>query len=422
MHILRRTSILWAATIALTPCAAAAADPSPPSPPPPPPPLSPEEGAKALRLPDGFRATLFAGEPDVVQPIAFTFDERGRLWVVECLSYPNWVPVGSKAAQDRVAIFTDKDNDGRFDEKKVFLADGRNLSGIEVGFGGVWLCSVPELLFVPDRDGNDAPDGPPEVVLDGWDLRAKHNVFNSLAWGPDGWLYGLNGILSSSLVGKPGAAAADRVPIDCGVWRYHVGRRRFEAVAHGTTNPWGIDWDDRGRMFITNCVIEHLWHVVPGAHFRRMYGEDLDPHVYTLLASGVDHIHWAGGAWQTSRGGQGAHGAAGGGHAHAGCMVYLGESWPRELRDSVFLCNIHGSRVNRDSVAPKGSTVVFRHERDFLQSADPWFRGLVLKQGPDDSAFLADWNDTGECHDYDEARVDTGRIFKISYGSGARPP
>jgi hypothetical protein len=153
-----------------------------------------------------------------------------------------------------------------------------------------------------------------------------------------------------------------------------------------------------------------------------MYGEDLDPHVYTLLASGVDHIHWAGGAWQTSRGGQGAHGAAGGGHAHAGCMVYLGESWPRELRDSVFLCNIHGSRVNRDSVAPKGSTVVFRHERDFLQSADPWFRGLVLKQGPDDSAFLADWNDTGECHDYDEARVDTGRIFKISYGSGARPP
>src|SRR5947207_1243200 len=114
-------------------------------------PLPATEAPKAMTLPPGFKATLFAGEPDVVQPIAFTFDDRGRLWVVENRSYPGWKSEG----HDRVLIFTDSDGDGQFDEKKVFLDNGSNLSGIELGFGGVWLCSVPNLVFVPDANGDD---------------------------------------------------------------------------------------------------------------------------------------------------------------------------------------------------------------------------------------------------------------------------
>ena len=102
-------------------------------------------------------------------------------------------------------------------------------------------------------------------------------MFNGLKWGPDGWLWGCNGILSNSRVGKPGTPDEKRVPINCGVWRYHPTREVFEAVAHGTTNPWGLDFDDHGEAFITNCVIPHLFHVIPGAHFQRMYGEDLHP-------------------------------------------------------------------------------------------------------------------------------------------------
>src|SRR6266542_1537511 len=205
--------------------------------PPPDKPLPPREAPLRMTLPDGFQATLFAGEPDVVQPIAFAFDDRGRLWVAECLSYPHWLK-DDKEGHDRILIFEDTDGDGRFDTCKVFHDKLANVSGLDLGFGGVWVCATPNLLFIPDKDGDDVPDGPPEVVLDGWSLEAKHNVFNGLAWGPDGWLYGCNGITATSKVGKPGTPDAQRVPFNCGVWRFHPTRRQFEVVAWGTTNPW----------------------------------------------------------------------------------------------------------------------------------------------------------------------------------------
>ncbi|MFN4260595.1 MAG: PVC-type heme-binding CxxCH protein [Gemmataceae bacterium] len=376
-------------------------------------PLPPSEAAARMTLPEGFRATLFVGEPDVTEPIAFTIDDRGRLWVVESHTYPKWLTSGT--GKDRVLIFEDTTGDGRFNQRKVFLDNGTNLSGIQLGFGGVWLCATPNLLFIPDRDGDDQPDGPPQVILDGWSLKARHNVFNGLTWGPDGWLYGCNGITDTSYIGTPGTPAEQRTPMNCGVWRYHPTRRQFEVVAWGTTNPWGLDFDDVGQMFITNCVIAHLWHVVPGAHFQRMYGQDFNPNLYQLLASCADHIHWGGGAWQQSRGGQGEHDKPGGGHAHAGAMIYLGDNWPDRYRTSIFMCNIHGNRVNQDILKRKGSGYVAQHGPDFLHANDTFFRGLSLQYGPDGGVFVSDWNDTGECHDYDHV-YPSGRIFKITYG------
>ena len=378
-------------------------------------PLPPKDAPKHMTLPDGFKVTLFAGEPDVVQPIAFTFDDRGRLWVVECLSYPDWSKDGT--GHDRVLIFEDTKGTGSFDKKTVFYDKGSNLSGIALGFGGVWLCSTPNLVFIPVKDGEDKPAGPPEIVLDGWNLNeAKHNVFNALTWGPDGWLWGCNGIQSNSLVGKPGAKKEERTAINCGVWRYHPTRKVFETVANGTTNPWGLDFDDYGEAFITNCVLKHLWHVIPGAHFQRMYGEDFNPHLYGLMESCADHIHWGGGDWTASRGGQGAHDAPGGGHAHVGAMVYLGDNFPDEYRNSLFTCNLHGSRVNRDLLKQKGSGYVATHGKDFLLANDPWFRGLAIQYGPDGGVYVSDWTDTGECHNYKEVDRTNGRIYKVTFG------
>ncbi|HLJ92431.1 MAG TPA: PVC-type heme-binding CxxCH protein [Gemmataceae bacterium] len=378
-------------------------------------PLPPKEAAHRMTLPEGFQATLFAGEPDVVQPIAFTFDDRGRLWVVECLSYPNWTT--AREGRDRVVIFEDTDGDGYFDRRTIFYDKGANLSGIALGFGGVWLCSTPNLIFIPDRDGDDKPDGPPVVVLDGWNIqKAQHNVFNSLTWGPDGWLYGCNGIQSNSKVGKPGTPDAQRVFLNCGVWRYHPTRQVFEVVANGTTNPWGLDFDDYGEAFITNCVIKHLWHVIPGAHFQRMYGQDVNPYSYGLLESCADHIHWGGGHWTESRSGKGAHDVAGGGHAHVGAMVYLGDNWPTNFRNGLFTCNLHGNRVNHDTLERQGSGYVAHHAKDFLLANDPWFRGLAIQYGPDGGVFISDWTDTGECHNYVTVDRTNGRIFKVVYG------
>src|SRR5688572_26744202 len=214
-------------------------------------PLPPREAPLAMTVPEGFKVTLFAGEPDVVQPIAFCFDDRGRLWVCECHSYPGWVKDGSPG-KDRIVILEDTDHDGVHDKRTVFADKLANLTSIEFGFGGVFVLCAPNLLHIPFEPGTTRQGGPPKVLLDGWSLECRHNIVNGLKWGPDGWLYGCHGIVATSKVGKPGTPDAERVPINCGVWRYHPVRHTFEAVAHGTTNPWGIDWDEQGELYLTN--------------------------------------------------------------------------------------------------------------------------------------------------------------------------
>lgn len=377
-------------------------------------PVPAQEAASKFTLPEGFSATLFAGEPHIVQPIAFTFDDRGRMWVVECVSYPKWTT--EKEGKDRVVILEDTDGDGKFDKSKVFLNNGRNLSGIEYSSRGIYLCSLPELIFIPIKEGEDKPAGPPQVLLDGWNFKdTKHNIFNSLIWGPDGWLYGLNGIQARSKVGLPGSLNEQRIDINCGVWRYHPVTKKFEAVAHGTTNPFGLDFDEYGEAFITNCVIKHLFHVVPGIRMQRMYGQDYNPYAYALAGSIADYIHWAGGDWTTSRGGKGPHSDFGGGHAHAGCAIYLGDNFPKEYRGRLFTANIHGNRLNSDILEKYQSGYKSRRAPDFLFANDSWFRGICVKTGPDGGLYVSDWCDTGECHNYDKADTTNGRIYRIIY-------
>ncbi len=372
-------------------------------------PLAPAEALKRMALPEGFKATLFAGEPDVHQPIAFAFDDRGRLWVVECFSYPDF----KVENRDRILIFTDKDGDGRFDERKVFLDNGRRLSGLALGFGGVWVTSAPNLLFYPDADGNDVPDGEPTVLLDGWTLKAGHNMVNGLAWEPDGWLYGRHGITTFSMVGKPGTPENERVKLSCSIWRYHPLKKLFEVVANGTTNPWGLDWDDNGQPFFSNNVIGHLWHLVPGAHYKRMFGEDFNPYVYQLMEQCADHLHWAGGDWTKSRTGQGD---LGGGHSHCGAMIYLGDNWPADYRSRIVMGNLHGNRLLSDQLERKGSGYVAKHDGNLLMANDSWFRSVQAGYGPDGGVFVSDWNDFGECHDSDGSFRASGRLYKITYG------
>src|SRR3954469_15510950 len=325
-------------------------------------PLPPEEAVRRITVPDGFSVSLFAGEPNVMQPIAFDFDDRGRLWVVECFSYPDF----KTENRDRIIILTDKDGDGRFDERKVFYDKGRRLSGITLGFGGVWVASSPELLFIPDKDGDDIPDGPPVAHLDGFTLKAGHNLVNGLAWGPDGWLYGRHGITASSLVGRPGTPDKQRVQLNCCIWRFHPTRHIFEVVANGTTNPWGLDWDENGQAFFSNNVIGHLWHLIPGAHYQRMFGEDLNPYLFGLMESCSDHKHFAGNDWTKSRGGLGEHNQLGGGHSHAGAMIYQGDNWPDEFRHRIMMANIHGNRLLYDELNRSGSGYVGKHGDSFL--------------------------------------------------------
>ncbi len=158
----------------------------------------------------------------------------------------------------------------------------------------------------------------------------------------------------------------------------------------------------------------------PGAYYDRMFGTHLNPHVYETIKPTADHYHFDIGAekWSDIRKGVTAQTSElGGGHAHIGCVIYNGGSWPQEYQGKLFTANLHGRRINMDILEREGCGFVGRHGADFMQCEDPWFRGLDLSTGPDGSVFVIDWSDAGECHDSDGVHRTSGRIYKISYGA-----
>jgi len=383
-------------------------------------PVLPEEVAKSAKLPPGFGLSVFASEPNVQNPIAITTDERGRLWVAENYSWAGGGAGGFDGNQrDRIVVLEDQDGDGKHDKRTVFWDNARKLTSIEVGNGGVWAICLPHLLFFPDRNRDDIPDGPPVVMLDGFDEGAVgHTPANGLKWGPDGWLYARHGIQATSNIGKPGSSDSQRIKINTGVWRYHPIHGTVEPVMYGMTNSWGFDFDQHGEMFVINTVIGHLWHVVPGAHVERMYGVDLNPHTYQLIEQTADHVHWDNGEkWNTvQKGMSDKTNEAGGGHAHIGLMIYQGDNWPEDYRNRLFTLNLHGLRINSNLLERQGAGYVGKRAPDFCFLSDPWFRGMDLITGPDGGVYIADWSDTGECHDHDGVHRTSGRIYKLTHG------
>jgi putative membrane-bound dehydrogenase-like protein len=377
-------------------------------------PLAPLEAARTMQVPPGFQVTLFAGEPDVRQPIGFSIDDRGRLWVAEAYNYPNH---GVKPG-DRILIFEDTDGDGRFNKRTVFYEGLNYVTGIAVGFGGAWLMSPPFFYFIPDRDGDDKPDSAPQVLLDGFGNHANsHNLANALAWGPDGWLYGTHGRTNWSVIGKPGTSEDKRIRFDGGVYRYHPVRHVWEPFADGTTNPWGIDWDDYGQAFVCNCVDPHLFHVIQGAHYEPWRSRESSRYAYQRISTIADHLHFVGKGSVVDGIGTAEEDAAGGGHAHCGTMIYLGGQWPDRYRNTVFMHNLHGHRINNDILRRVGSGYSASHGPDLMRARDTWYMGVTLQYGPDGAVYSSDWSDTGECHSVVNTQRGTGRIYKISYGN-----
>jgi putative membrane-bound dehydrogenase-like protein len=383
--------------------------------------LPPEKAAQVMTVPEGFTVSLFAGEPDVHQPIAFCLDDRGRLWVAEAYCYPTrkpypgiLLPENERKNGDRILIFEDTKGTGHFDKKTVFMEGFNLLSGIEYGFGGIWVGAAPYFAFIPIDASGDKPAGPPQILLDGWGYEDTHETLNTFTWGPDGWLYGCHGVFTHSHVGKPGTPARDRTYLNAAIWRYHPTRHTFEVFAEGTSNPWGLDFDEHGQMFIEACVIPHCWHIIQGGRYQRQAGPHVNPYTYADIQTIADHAHYVGG---NPHAGNNRSDSAGGGHAHCGLMCYLGGAWPAEYRGKLFMGNIHGRRLNMDVPKPKGSGFVAAHGPDFLLANDAWARFINMKYGPDGNVYLIDWYDKQACHDKKPEIWDrsNGRIYKISY-------
>lgn len=397
----------------------------------------PDETVKKFKVAPEFEVKLFAGEPDLANPIAFTIDEKGRVWAIECFEYPSRTPPG-KQPRDRIVILEDTDGDGACDKRSVF-AEGKDFpvteerkkaglgafdlaSGIEVGNGGVYVGAPPYLWFIENKD--DKP-GKIEPVLKGFGSEDTHETLNTFQWGPDGWLYGLHGVFTNSKVqgetpGKVGQygqgvkppgdekkADPDRAGqldgpetrMNAAVWRFHPKTKKFEIFAEGTSNPWGMDWRNTdGQFILACCVIPHLYHVVPGGIYQRQAGASFNPYAYGYIKEICDHTFHKESGW-----------------AHAGLISLDAPHIPEKYRNSVIFGSIHGCSVKQNVLKPNGSSFTASRGDDFLVSGDKNFRPINMKWGPNGDIYLIDWHDQMPCHQAkpDEWDYERGRVYRI---------
>ena len=427
-----------------------------------------DEQIKKATLQPGYALRNFAAEPMVVNPVAMTWDARGRLWVVELYEYPLGsknpneysktaadevfrpvVKTDANSPRDRVIILEDTDNDGAADKRTVFV-DGLNLAtGVLCGYGGVFVGQAPNLFFFRDTNGDDKADEY-KSVLTGFGLEDRHELLNSFTWGPDGYLYFTHGVFTHSKIRRPGEPKENAVTLNAGIYRvkFDASRRvafqatsparstrsrqsrdpirqpaaplapgvhgsarmptlrslRHEVFADGTSNPWGCDYDAAGNWFVEACVIDHLFHMAPGGLYQRQGGAPENPYAYELLPSIVNHKHFRA--------------------AYAGIQVYQGGIYPADTHGHLFFGNIHDNSIHEEKVEPVGATFKASPVRDFLRANDGWFRPVSIQTGPDGFLWVMDWCDKYPCYQNANANPEgvdreRGRIWRIVHGTKA---
>lgn len=385
-------------------------------------PLEPEEAVKAFKTPDDLAVDLVLSEPIVRQPVNMHFDERGRLWVVQYLQYPH--PAGLKLLSrdgvwrasydkvppppphndrglDKITIHEDTNGDGVFDSHKTFV-EGLNItSSVAVGRGGVWVLNPPYLLFYPDRDGDDVPDGDPEVHLQGFGLEDSHSIVNSLTWGPDGWLYGAQGSTVSGHVSRPGLDDGKEPIHSLGqlIWRYHPEKRIYEVFAEGGGNAFGVEIDSKGRVYSGhNGGDTRGFHYVQGGYFQKgfdKHGPLSNPYAFGYFPA-MKHA-------KTPR------------FTHD-FTIYEGGVFPSKYKGVLFGTTPLLNHVVMSRMIADGSTFRTEDVGLAMETADHWFRPVDITLGPDGCLYVADWYDGQVQHRPNhEGQLDaiSGRIYRI---------
>ena len=385
-------------------------------------PLSPAETIQQFRLPAGIEVQVAAHEPAIRQPLNMNFDERGRLWVVEYLQYP--FPAGMKIVKydqylraiydkvspppprhfrgaDQITILEDSNGDGTFDKSKVFLSGLNMARSVVVGRGGAWVLMPPYLLFYPDKNRDDVPDGDPEVHLSGFGLEDTHSGANSLRWGPDGWLYGAHG--STCTADVKGVKFLGQA-----IWRYHPATKEFEVFAEGGGNTYCVEFDAQGRLFSgSNQYDTRGLHYEQGGAYIKGWGKHgplMNPHSYGWF----EHM---------------AHNGFKPRFAQS-IIIYEGGAIP-SLEGQLVAAMSLVNRVQTSRLYADTSTFRTEDTDPLIQTDDRWFRPVDTKAGPDGAIYFADWYDSRLSHldPRDTWHKESGRIYRLrSKGTNTTKP
>ena len=388
-------------------------------------PTAAEEAVHQFRMRDGFEMDLVAAEPTVAQPLFLSWDSRGRMWVVQYRQYqfpaglkvirydqhlravfdrvPDPPPHGVRG-EDRISVHEDSDGDGLYDLHKDVITGLNIATSVQVGDGSIWVLNPPYLLRYADADGDDIPDGDPEVHLSGFGLQDTHSVANSLLWGPDGWLYGANG---STTVGDVSSSVTKGVRFQgqC-IWRYHPRSKEFEIYAEGGGNTFSLDIDSKGRVFSgTNGGNTRGWYYPQGSYSEKNWGKH-GPLTNPYALGYFSPMKFEGDGRRFPQ---------------AFC-IYEGGLFPEEFDGSIIAPNALHNLVWHSRRLVDGSTYRTVDQTNLVETSDRWFRPVYCGVGPDGATYIADWYDTRLSHvsPIDDWHKQSGRIYRI-IPSGSSP-
>ena len=376
------------------------------------------DATSQFRMRDGFAIDLVAAEPEISQPLFLSWDSRGRMWVVQYRQYQ--YPAGLKVVRydnhlravfdkvpeppphgptgkDRITVFEDTNGDGRYDSSKDVITGLNIISSVQVGHGGIWVLNPPYLLFYPDANQDDVPDSDPEVCLSGFGIQDTHSVSNSLLWGPDGWLYAVNG---STTFGTVSSAVTKDVHFQgqC-VWRYHPDTKVFEIYAEGGGNTFSLDIDSKGRVFTgTNGGGTRGFYFPQGSYSHKNWGKHgplTNPYAFGFFRQ------------MESKGDNRRFPQA--------FLVYEGGLYPDTFDGSIISPNAMHNLVWHSRRIPQGSTYRTEDDENLVETSDRWFRPVYSGVGPDGAVYIADWYDTRLSHvsPVDDWHKESGRVYRV---------
>ena len=383
-------------------------------------PRLPQDSLATLKTPDDLRVELHLSEPYIGQPLSMKWDSRGRLWVVNYLQYPN--PAGLKMVSrdkflrsvydkvplppphhfpgaDKITIHEDTDGDGKLDKHTTFVEGLSLVTSFTFGRGGVWVLNPPYLLFYPDANGDDKPDGDPVVHLEGFGLEDSHSITNNLRWGPDGWLYATQGSTVTGDVKRPGDKTVVH-SLGQLVWRYHPELKKYEIFAEGGGNAFGVEIDEKGRIYSGhNGGNTRGFHYVQGGYYQKGFGKHgalSNPYTFGYFEAMAHH--------DVPR------------FTHT-FVIYDGGSLPAHYKGNLFGVAPLLSHVVYSEVLPDRSSFKTKDLGHALTSSDMWFRPVDIQVGPDGALYVADMYEQRIDHaSHYQGRIHTqsGRIYRIS--------
>jgi len=389
--------------------------------------VSPEVALANLKPADDLTIEALLHEPEVAQPTHVSFDGRGRMWIAQYRQYP--YPAGLKMISrdayyrgkydrvppappnhtpgaDLISVHEDTDGDGVYDRHKKVLTGLNMANSVVHGHGGIWVTHAPYLLFYPDADGDDLPDGPPEVRLAGFGLEDTHSTVNGLAWGPDGWLYGAQGSTVTSHITRPDVAKAGETPLyleGCAVWRYHPQSKQFEIFADGSGNTFGLHFDAEGRLFSGhNGGDTRGWHHIQDGLYLKQgispgkFGPPTNPYSFGELAD-MPTTH------PIPR------------FTH-NIIMAEGTALPSRWQGLLLGADPLHRKITASTRTAVGSTFSTTDVAPALTTDDITFRPVYLTPSPDGSITIADFREEYIAHGQNyQGQIDpaTGRIYRL---------